>query len=345
MRSAGVEENWNRYLALFDEQYRDIYFTEEYVKLHESKDDSAECFVCRENEKLFLFPFLKRRVAITDDDWYDIETPYGYGGPICNSPDPDFAQRALLDFQRYALDNRIVAGFIRFHPLLKNHRIMKGACRVDYDRNTVYMDLTKTGQQIWENEIHGKHRNVIRKAMQHGLEYMVDLDFKHLHDFIEIYAQTMKRLGSSEFYFFDDRYFSRLRESLSENAFLGIALRGKTLVSGAVFFKYGPYGHYHLSGSREDSLDVYPNNFLLYQTALYLKEKQVSTFHLGGGTDGRPGNSLYRFKKRFSRTESAFYTGRLIFNEGIYNRLCRLWEDRYPKKKDDFGTMHLKYRY
>ena len=36
---------WNEDLALLDERERDIYFTEEYVKLYENNEDRAACFV------------------------------------------------------------------------------------------------------------------------------------------------------------------------------------------------------------------------------------------------------------------------------------------------------------
>lgn len=339
------KDRWNEYLELFDNDKKDIYFTEEYIKLQDSGEDRAICFVFREDEKVLLFPILKRSIAIAEEESFDFETPYGYGGPICNVENASFIQKAMAEFDNHAIERNIVAGFVRFHPLLNNHAMMRERHKVLPDRNTVYMDLTLTKEQIWNEQVHSKHRNVIRKAEQCGVQYLLDEKFEYLNEFIEIYYQTMERLDSQEFYFFDRDYFIHLKERLAGNAFLGLAMLEGRVIAGAIFFHYGPYGHYHLSGSREEYLGYYPNNFMIYNTALSLKDKNVKCFHLGGGTDGSPENSLYKFKKRFSRAESCFYIGKMIFDGKRYESLCRVWDDKNPDKKDNYRNIHLKYRY
>jgi len=68
-------------------------------------------------------------------------------------------------------------------------------------------------------------------------------------------------------------------------------------------------------------------------------------FHLGGGTDQSPHNSLLAFKQRFSPNRYSFSIGRGVFLDDEYRRLCAEWSEQYPEKRERFGSMALKYRY
>ncbi len=344
-KEAIISGSWNAYLDFFQEDLKDIYFTEEYVKLYEDQDTKAECFIYREGERIFLFPYLRKRINIIEEEWFDFETAYGYGGPLCNVQDRSFIEDAWTELKVLSAENRVVAGFVRFHPLLNNHRFVAGGHNVTFDRKTVSVDLTLTKKQIWEEQIHPKHRNVIRKAEEAGLVYKVDEEFAYLDAFVSMYYNTMKRLNTEEFYFFSDRYFADLKKTLSKNAFLGLVLLDGRAISSAIFFHYGKFGHYHLSGSLDEYLHCYPNNFLLFNTILYMKERGLRCFHLGGGTDGSSANGLYKFKRRFSKQESDFYIGKIIFNKKIYDTACRVWESGNPEKRDKFKEFFLKYRH
>jgi len=124
-----------------------------------------------------------------------------------------------------------------------------------------------------------------------------------------------------------------------------LVLHQREIISAALFFKYGIFGHYHLAGRREKYQTLSPNNFLIYNTALYLKKMGVKFFHLGGGIDSNPDNSLYRFKKRFSGCEYPFYIGKMVFDEEAYKRACNRWEEKFPDKKEKYKNFLLKYRY
>lgn len=344
-KEALITDNWNTYLDFFQEDLMDIYFTEEYVKLYEDQDSKAECFIYQKGERIFLFPYLKKRINIIDGDWFDFETAYGYGGPLCNVQDHSFIEDAWAEFKLFSTENRVVAGFVRFHPLLNNHRFVDGDHNVMFDRKTVFVDLTLTEKQLWEEQIHPKHRNVIRKAEEAGLVYKVDEEFVYLDAFVSIYHDTMKRLNTEEFYLFSDRYFTDIKKTLSKNAFLGLVFLDGRAISSSIFLHYGKFGHYHLSGSLDEYLHCYPNNFLLFNTILYMKEKGLKCFHLGGGTDGSSGNGLYKFKRRFSKQETDFYIGKIIFDKNKYDKICGIWENENPDKKEKYGNILLKHRY
>jgi hypothetical protein len=336
--------HWNSYLSSFKEGERDIYFREEYVYLYQSTAEQPTCVVVEEGENCMLFPFLQRTFHFQGISYCDFETAYGYGGPIYNTTDEDFRQRALQSLYQYLQTRGFVAGFVRFHPLLNNFVQFESIGRVIPDRSTVAMNLMLPEEEIWMQEIHTKNRNVIKRGIKNGLEFLVDDEFRYLPEFIRLYNATMDKLAADGFYYFEDSYYQRLVSTL-ENRFLGVVKWNDCVVSGAIFFYEGPYAHYHLSGSDKKFLSLSPNNFMLYQAALELKRRGAQRFHLGGGTTSSPDDSLFCFKSRFSKSVCQFAIGKMIFNEPVYKTLCQEWELRNPDKVEQYKYFLLKYKY
>lgn len=340
-----IVKNWNDYLECFNDEKRDIYFCEEYIKLYETPVDTAECFIYEENNNIFLFPYLKREIKTHNTICYDFTNGYGYGGPIANSNDRSFINNAYNRFHLTMQKNKFIAGFVRFSPILNNWEYVNDRCEISYDRNTIAVDLTLTKEDIWENHIHSKHRNVIRKAEQLGLSYIVDNELTYLDAFREIYQETMLKVNADSFYMFDNKYYLKAKESLAGKLFLGLVLKSDIVIASAMFFVNPPYGHYHLAGSKLDYLSFYPNNFLVYHTILYMKSLGLKLLHLGGGNDVSESDTLYKFKKRFSQLQLRCYIGKLIFNKEKYDEICKSWSRAYPNKFEKFKNFHLKYRY
>ena len=71
----------------------------------------------------------------------------------------------------------------------------------------------------------------------------------------------------------------------------------------------------------------------------------IKEFHLGGGYNSEPDNSLLKFKKSFSGNMKKFYIGKWIFNQKKYDELKQGWAIRNPEKIEKFGKLLLCYRY
>ena len=339
-----ITNSWNNYLNLFSPETKDIYYFEEYVNLYKSAQEEPLCMVALENDKCMLFPFLQREFQYCNKKYYDFETPYGYGGPIFNVYDETFINNSLRKLFHEFTQNNYIAGFVRFHPLLQNYSQFDTIGQIIFDRKTIAIDISLPEEDIWMKEIHTKNRNVIKKAQKNGLEFIVDNEFEHLSQFISLYDSTMNKLSADDFYYFKDTYYTSLKNTL-RNSFLGLVKKEETLLSAAIFFYCGPYGHYHLSGSNQDFLNLSPNNFMIYKAAIELKSRGVKHFHLGGGTTSNENDSLFCFKSRFSNHQYQFVIGKLIFNPTIYQILCDNWMKRYPEKVDHYKHFLLKYKY
>lgn len=334
-------DRWNEYLELIPREYRDIYYTEEYVKLYESGLDKALCVICRSDDNITMMPFLRRKI----DDFYDFETVYGYGGPIASSFSTDWFQNSLLKIHEFFVDNRYLCGFVRFHPLFDSAKWCKNQMGVIFDRNTICIDVSHPIEEIWSGQISSKNRNMIRKAERFGLEYFVENDFDSMEIFEELYYKTMSRLNANEFYLFDYSYFIKIKENFENMSFLaGVKYNGK-VIAAAIFFVYGLYGQYHLAGSDKEYSSLGANNFMIWNTIKEMKKRGVTQFHLGGGICGSEDDTLYRFKKSFSRNNMDFYIGKWIFNQKEYKKVCDIWRNKYPHMVSQYGNRLLMYRY
>jgi len=337
--------HWDNLLNNFPAEKQDVYFKEEYVRLYETDEEKAFCLVCQEENKILLFPLLRRAFVFNGITYYDFETAYGYGGPVANNDDESFRNRALCALKEYCAQNGFVAGFVRFHPLFQNQEGFETIGRLIADRKTVTIDLNQTMDEVWSNEIHSKNRNVIRKAEKAGCTFIVDDKYDHLEDFIRLYDSTMDKLSADGFYYFDDNYYKNLVAGIPDS-FLGcVEDAGGKIISAAIFMYCGTYGHYHLSGSDKSQLSLSPNNFMLWEAAKELQKRGVKRFHLGGGTSGDEENSLFLFKRRFSKDTCQFYIGKLVFNQAAYDAICADWEQKNPDKAEHYKHHLLKYKY
>ncbi|MEI6555031.1 MAG: GNAT family N-acetyltransferase [Paludibacter sp.] len=343
MIESKIVKKWDHYLDYFSEEKRDIYFEEKYVKLYENNLEEAVCFVYNSDNNYFIFPFLRRRFIYEDKAYYDFETPYGYGGPISNISDENFNYNGLRSFYDYCQTNNYIAGFVRFHPLLKNTLDFDQIGTVINDRKTIAINLQYPEEEIWLKEIKTKNRNTIKKGINNGLEFIEDASFDYFADFSRLYNATMHKLGADDFYYFDELYYLKFREDI-KNSFLGVVTYNNEVISTAIFFYSNDYGHYHLSGSNRDYLELCPNNFLLWEAAKVFKRKGIKYFHLGGGTNSDEHNSLLEFKRKFSDKSYDFCIGKVIFNDTIYQLFCCEWETRNKEKAQLFKSHLLKYK-
>lgn len=337
--------HWNKYLQRIKPQRKDLYFTEAYHKLCASKLDRLEAFVYDESGEVFIFPFLSREFKTPSGILAkDFESAYGYGGPVSSCSDSSFLANAYNRFKEEAIDSNYVCGFVRFHPLLKNHSLFNEFGELLFDRHTIAIDLNGSEENIWMAEIHTKNRNVIKKGAKSGLMFEADYSFNNLPQFVNLYRDTMDKLSADKFYYFEDHYFQNFKE-LFPNSFLGCVKLNGNIIAAAIFMYSEKYGHYHLAGSDISMLNFSPNNFMIWEAAKELKKHDVNLFHLGGGINSDENNSLFQFKRRFSKSLHDFYIGKVVFNTSMYDEICKDWEIINPEKINLFGNRLLKYRY
>ena len=329
---------WNDYLKRLPLSKQDVYYSREYyMALEKNGDGLAEMFVYQEKEDIIIYPYLLNEIINykLDKKYYDIETGYGYGGPIGSKSNNELYFRFRQKFREYCNKTNIVCEFIRFHPLMHNAEIQWKDIDVISNRSTISVDLTKSENEIWQQEISSKNRNMIRKAIKNSL--VIDKEENQL-EFIKIYKQTMSRLQAKDFYFFSNEYFKAINDV--PHVQINVKKENITIAS-AIFMQYGEYLHYHLSGSMQEYLCYAPNNLLLWEAIKYGKQHNLSKLHLGGGITNSPQDHLYRFKKEFGSKIETFYIGKSVFNHYIYSKLINEWQEKHGET----AKMFLQYKY
>ena len=332
---------WNKYIERLPKEKQDVYFTEQYCRLcQQLEGGEAQLFVYERGNNFALYSYIKRLVPATGlgRRYYDIETPYGYGGPVLKDErDAVFAHDFEVAFLKHCEEQNIIAEFIRFHPFLKNERVFQKNIDILHNRFTVWLNLEKNLDEIWRQELSATCRNRIRKCEKNGLTVEISEDYDEFED---IYNETMHKVGAGEFYFFDKQYYNEIKYN-STSILMRVRQSQKTLAV-AVFMKYGDYFHYHLGGSRREFLKLAPNNLLMWAAIKYAKEQGCQKMHFGGGLTDSKEDTLFHFKSTFSSTYGDFYIGKRVHNQAVYQELIRRWEEVHGERAKILLQYHEK---
>lgn len=308
----------------------DIYFTPAWGTVNQFiEEGTAKIFECRTEYGIIKNQFILRDIPqlIDGKQFYDITSPYGYGGPYieeCEAGKKDELVHAYeKQFDDYCQKNDIVSEFVRFHPIVQNALDFKNLYSAEYDRHTVGTDLTC--DDPIQMEFSKSARKYIHRAMKAGITWEVIEAPDDVSEFVEIYYSTMDRDKATRFYYFPKEYFRECVRLFGEHIILVKAIyKGKVIAEG-FYITYEKTIHAHLSGTLKEYIHLSPAYVIKYATVVWGKEHGYKLVHYGGGTANDPENSLFQFKRKFTRkTLFDFYIGRKIWNPEIYQRLVDL---------------------
>lgn len=321
---------WNEIVHSF--AHWDIYYLNEYACSFEIHGDGEafliyfqrdDCRLCYVVMKKDISADAKFAGVLSGDVWYDLETPYGYGGFLLQG---DFTVQTREAFEckmaDFAREHRIVSQFVRFYPVYRNDvpYAQMVDSKVRYLRDTIYMD-TANREDIMVN-MDSKNRNMVRKAIKNGVMICHDKG-EHLDEFIRIYEATMAHDHAAPYYYFEREYYEYLIEHMKNHMEFFYSVYEGKYIGAAIFFYNQEYMHYHLSGMYAEYRSTAATNLLLYEAAVWACEKGIRLLHLGGGMEAE--DSLFGFKKQFNKKgRLPFYVGRTIFNEDAYEELLHL---------------------
>lgn len=318
------KERWNDIIRSFVNW--DVYYLQEYAESLHIHNDGTPLLFYYTDEKVRIYDVVMLQDIhdcsamsfIPVNSYFDLSTPYGYGGPCIEGIVQDESISAYLsELKVYAKENRIVSEFIRFHPLLQNQHPFENHIDIVHLKDTIYMDLTNE-ETIWSNIDH-KNRNMIRKALKNEIRIVCDHG-ERLADFINIYNATMDNNQATDYYYFEKEYFDYILQNLKDNMIMFYAVLNEKVISASIFYYNERYLHYHLSGTLPDYRQYASTNLLLYTVAKWGSERNIQKFHLGGGVGAEDG--LYSFKKKFNKNGKLdFHIGRIIFDEELFKQL------------------------
>lgn len=265
--------------------------------------------------------------------WFDIVTPYGYGGFIFEGNlDAESLNRFNKIFLNKLKEENIVSVFLRYHPQLQNANHVRSITNVIDLGNTIEMDL-KSDEVIWNN-ITPKNRTHIRKAIKKGITIKHGKDFSLFEKFMDIYNGTMDHDQADAYYYFGIDFYKSIHTDLYDNYEMFYAEFENEIIAMSIILFANNRMHYHLSGAKFEFRPLAPTNLLLYEAARWGCEQGFESFHLGGGL-GSGEDGLYKFKQAFNRKSGIqFSIGKQIILPEIYDQLVEI-----RKEKDvDFNS-------
>lgn len=318
----------------------DIYYQNAYAALYENNDGELFNFVFQQGEHQIIFRSIKRKITHVagipvTEELYDLETPYGYGGPLTNCYDTVFLNAAFAAYKAECIKQRIVCEFIRFHPfnqLTEHNECFDFFCQ---ERQVVLVDLTLAQPERWSN-YSKTTRNIIRKTQKVLTRHQAD---DAMDDFLSLYQQTMDKNQAADFYYFTPDYFNQL-SVIPGVELLAVKLADK-YVSMGFFMQTGELAHYHLSANNSELLRENGNYALLDFAFERAQQNGCKWMMLGGGRTSASDDSLFKFKTKFSDNIKPFYIAGLDFMPEKRAALNQQWSLQH---KDDPRKMFQLYR-
>ncbi len=322
---------WNHYYDLLES--KGIYHRPEYIKVLERYlGHSAElCIFEKDTHHFLYYPYFRRNLEslpfahscdLPISQYSDIDSSWYYGGPLLRLERQEekegLIHSFLAAFSAYCRESKIVSEFIRFDPNLENHRHFKGSLPISRNRQTVYVDLSQSEDEIWRN-MEGRARTAIRKAKKMGVKIGVSNEKKDIETFYEIYTAEMKRKKAPAHYRFEKVFFQEIFENLGHRIALIYAEADGVFFSGGLFvYEEDRPAHYYLMATAYPYRNYQSNSLILHEAMLYFKGKGLGVFDLQGGRA-----DVYHFKKSFSRHRAPFYTASIVHNQQVYDRLVK----------------------
>jgi CelD/BcsL family acetyltransferase involved in cellulose biosynthesis len=323
----------------------DIYFKLDYARLYAAPLRSAaraELFVMRRGGDVVAMPYLVSPVP--NSAFFDFETPYGYGGPLSNTQDASLMNAFWSAFVASCADRDIVAGFIRFHPILRTVSASDPSIvATTLDRETVSVDLRQSAEELWSS-YSSKTRTNIRKAEKSGVTVEAVEDESDYHAFSDLYETRMAELDAPDWYRFGRDYVLAIRDLETQSRRLYLARVDGEVVGGLLVLLSPSMAHAHLSASPAAYRRYNVNAAMRHAANHDLIQTGRTWFHYGGGRTADPSDPLYRFKSGFSSTRMAFHTGAVVVDPRSYDGLCNAWREANPISAKTHARRVLRYR-
>lgn len=267
----------------------------------------------REGAHTMLHSF--HAAAIPGMDGCDLQSAYGYGGPLSNSDEVPFIERADRAFGAWARSRSALAEFLRLHPLVPHERWYRG--NLSPNRDTVVIDLEGDFAARYE----GRRRTDVRRFVAAGLQ-VVRVDAKAMMAaFPPLYRVNMEQVGAAPEYYFPEQYFAGLLALGSTEGWL--VYSGERVVAGALVLVSANAGvaEYHLGAMAPDSGHLKPTVGLLHSAAEHYARTGLRRFYLGGGRGTAPDDRLLFFKRGFSPSRATYRIGHRIHDPERYAAL------------------------
>ncbi len=256
---------------------------------------------------------------IDGTNFFDVEPFMGYAGPLATTSDKKFLSEALEAYSCVCRQLKIVAELARFDPILSNQAAFSelDAIKIAAVKQVVIIKCPRN-----DAELIAQFSQPCRRDIRLGLRRrrFVRLEGPTgLFQFRTLYEASVQRLKSGEQWLFSDRLYDQAASS-DLFAIYGV-YDGETLVSASLVLHHPTCNHYMLAANVEDYRQG-ASELLIYGIARESAMRGIDHLMLGGGITSGTEDGLLRFKRKFTRSLSTFYIGKIVHDEPRYVALC-----------------------
>ncbi|NVN19333.1 GNAT family N-acetyltransferase [Muricauda sp. HICW] len=326
-----TEENeWNTIISSFEK--KDFYHSYDYHQVCIKDNEVAKLLFYSSGDTSIAFPLVIR--PINGSGFFDATSVYGYAGPLISHLPSHF------DFQDwkeqmlgYFLGDKIISIFSSTNPFIDDQeQLLSHMGEIESLGDIVYFDLM-------ESTGHKKQYSKTTKRYIKRNKELFNIREGNSEDdarqFLEIYYQSMERVGASSQYYFKLPYFIKL---LQNNSFFDASFvfatskKNGDVASGAFIIRTKNHiVQYHLSGTVDAYRHLSPIRGVIDHVRSKNKSDKFNFFNLGGGV-GSKNDSLYDFKASFSKKRAPFKVWKYISNTEVYDRLCKIAKEKEGKE-------------
>ena len=161
-----------------------IHFTRNYCLAFKDHGDGEPILFYLENEFTKAYQvMLKRKIETQLGEYYDLISPYGYGGWIIEG---EYNFELFKEYIEYCKENNIVCEFERFD--LFRTDISKYYGNIKFVSHNIVKYVALDDDEIFNN-MERRARKNIRKAIKNELSIEIDENFENLDEFKKIYCE------------------------------------------------------------------------------------------------------------------------------------------------------------
>ena len=318
-------ETWDRCARAFG----DVYYERGYLRVAALNEAGpVELALFEHGAGTMLYPFVRRPLEALGNPGggarFDLVTPYEYGGPLPVAPE-DGGARALLQgafakaFSEWCRDSGVVSEFVRFHPLLANHRGAEQHYDLRFCCANVVIYLAQDDEAMLA-AMRSSARRAVHAAARRGCRVArLPATPAEAARFGALYRSSMDRLGARQEYYFSDGYFAALAGIGNVAPLFAAVTEEGDLAAASVGVAGRRFAHHHLTGADRRFNDLKPANLLVFELARHFREQGCRLLHLGGAAASQPG--IKAFKEGFSPDRRDYFVGCRIFNVAAYRAL------------------------
>lgn len=307
-----------------------VNFTPNYCRaFKEHGDGEPVLFYLEKNKSIAYQVMFKRKIDTSLGTYYDLISPYGYGGWIMSG---EYDSSMYDEYIEYCKNNHIICEFERFD--LFRSDISKYYGTIRKVSHNVVKRVDMNDEEIF-NDMERRARKNVRKALKNGLSVMIDEDLKYLDEFKQIYYTTMDRNHAEESYYFNDNFFKILTK---ENSKLFHVFFEDKIISTELVLYDSLCCYSYLGGTLNEYFNLRPNEIMKYEIMRWGHSRGLKYFVLGGGYGSDDGIFVYK-KGLAPNGIYNFFVGTKIFDENIYEELCK---ERGANKETSFFPAYRK---